>query len=96
MSSGEDPLTELQGQATVGEVEESNLSPTPTLRPELECFLEAPTTRQGTGDRQGSMLEPSIDNYEMWLEWQAHQLDTPKWWKELVAIPNVGDPKRLA
>ena len=46
---------------------------------------------------QGSLsLEPSIDNYEMWLEWQACQLDTPDWWKELVTIPNVGDPKRLA
>ena len=77
-------------------MEESNLGPTPTSGPELEHFLEAPTTRQGTRDRQCSLPEPSIDNYEMWLEWWACQLDTPNWWKELVTIPNVGNPKRLA
>ena len=72
MSSGEDPLREPQEQATGGgEVEESNLGPTPTLGPELEHFLEAPTTRWGARDRQGSLPEPSINNYEMWLEWQA-------------------------
>ena len=41
-------------------------------------------------------LEPSIENYQVWLEWQACQVNTPDWWGELVAIPNVGDPKRLA
>ena len=80
MSSREDPLRGPQGQATGGgEVEESNLGPTPTLGPELEHFLEAPTTRWSARDRQGSLLEPSIDNYEMWLVWWAHKLDTPNW-----------------
>ena len=32
----------------------------------------------------------------MWLEWWAHQLDTPNWWEELITIPNAGDPKKLA
>ena len=32
----------------------------------------------------------------MWLDWQACQVDTPNWWKELITIPNVGDAKRLA
>ena len=97
MSSGEDPLRQPQGQATRGgEVEESNLCPTPTIGLELECFLETPTTTQGARDQWGPLPEPSIDNSEMWLEWQACQVDTPNWWKELVTIPNVGDPKRLA
>ena len=55
-----------------------------------------PTTAQGTRDRQGLLPQPSIDNYEMWLEWQAYQLDTPNWWEELTTIPNVGGPKKLA
>ena len=37
-------------------------------------------------------------NREIWgmLNWWAHQLDTPPWWRELVAIPGVEDPKGLA
>ena len=30
------------------------------------------------------------------MDWQAHQLDMPHWWEELTAIPEVGDPKKLA
>ena len=40
--------------------------------------------------------EPSIRNVEIWLDWQAHQLDMPHWWVELTAIPDVENPKRLA
>ena len=97
MSAREDPFREPQGQVTGGgEVEKRNLGPTPTLEPELEHFLQTPTTMWDTRDRQGLLLKPSINNYDMWLEWWPHQLDTPNWWKELVAIPNVGDPERLA
>ena len=32
----------------------------------------------------------------MWLDWQAHQLDTPHWWIELTTIPEAGDLKKLA
>ena len=69
-SSWEGPLGEPKGQATGGgEVEESGLGPPPTLGLELEHFLEMPTTVQGTRDRWGSLPEPSINNYKMWLEW---------------------------
>ena len=40
--------------------------------------------------------EPSVRNIEVWLDWQACQLDMPHWWVELTAIPNVENPKRLA
>ena len=40
--------------------------------------------------------EPSIRNIEVWLDWQACQLDMPHWWVELTAIPDVENPKRLA
>ena len=84
------------GEATRGEVEESNLGPLPTLWPELEHFLEMPTTSQGTRDRWSFLPELSIENYDQWLEWKAHQLDTPHWWEELTTILGVGDVKRLA
>ena len=50
----------------------------------------------GAGDRCDLQPEPSIKNYKVWLEWWAHQVNMPDQWGELVAIPNVGDPKRLA
>ena len=90
------PSTDLWGQATGGgEVEESDLGPPPILEPGLECFLGGPTPMQGARDRWGSPPVPSINNYERWLEWWAHQVDTPDWWKELLTIPDVGDPKKL-
>ena len=45
---------EPQGQVTGGaEVEDSDLGPPPTLGPELEHFLEMPTTARGARDRKG-------------------------------------------
>ena len=32
---------------------------------------------------------------EIWLDWQAHQLDMSCWWRELAAIPGVEDPWKL-
>ena len=95
--SGEDPSRKLLGNATGGEeLEESGLGSPSTLGPELESFLETLTPTLGAGDRHGSLPEPSIKNYEVWLEWQAQQVNMTDWWGELVTIPNVGDPKRLA
>ena len=33
--------------------------------------------------------EPSIDDLETWLEFQAGQLGTPTWWEELGAILGI-------
>ena len=97
MSTGEGPLRDSQGQVTGGEeVEESDLWPPPNLEPELEHFLGVPMTVQGARDKWGSLPEPSVNKYEMCLEWQAHQVDLPDCWKELVTISNAGDPERLA
>ena len=49
----------------------------------------------GTRDRWGYPPEPFIKNYELWLDWLAHQLDTPHWWEKLTAILEVGDPRKL-
>ena len=57
---------------------------------------QMPTTYLDIGNRMGYLLEPSIKNYEMWLDWQACQLDTPHWWAELTTIPEVEDPRKLA
>ena len=90
------PHGESQGHFTRVQLEGGNVGPLSAQRPELEHFQEMPLTCWGTGDRWGYLPEPSIKNYELWLDWQAHQLDTPYWWEELTAIPEAGDLKKLA
>ena len=41
------------------------------------------------------LMEPSIDDLEMWLEFQAGQLGTPTWWEELGAVPSIEDRHKL-
>ena len=57
---------------------------------------EAPPTSWSTGGGRSYLPELSIKNYDLWLEWQAHQLDMPHWWEELTTIPEVGNVKKLA
>ena len=40
--------------------------------------------------------EPSVDDLETWLEFQAGQLGTPAWWEELGAIPGIEDWHKFA
>ena len=37
------------------------------------------------------LMEPSMDDLETWLEFQAGQLGTPAWWEELGAVPGIED-----
>ena len=41
-------------------------------------------------------MEPSIDNLEMWLEFQVGQLGTPMWWEELGAMLGIEDWHKFA
>ena len=41
-------------------------------------------------------MEPSMDDLEMWLEFQAGQLGTPMWWEELAAVPGIKDRHKFA
>ena len=40
--------------------------------------------------------EPSTGNVETWLNWQVSLMDNPYQWEELIAIPEVEDPRKLA
>ena len=46
-------------------------------------------------DTENYSTEPSVSDVETWLEWQANQLGTPAWWKELQAVPGITDPQKL-
>ena len=41
-------------------------------------------------------MEPSLDDLETWLEFQAGQLGTPAWWEELAAVPSIEDRHKFA
>ena len=41
-------------------------------------------------------MEPSVDDLEMWLEFQAGQLGTPTGWEELGAVPGIEDRCKFA
>ena len=47
-------------------------------------------------EEQNPLAEPSIDELEMWLDYQARQLGTPMWWGELEAIPGIADLCKFA
>ena len=51
---------------------------------------------QNAKRRENYPSEPSIRDVETWLDWQAHQLETPCWGMELTAIPRVEDRWKLA
>ena len=42
-------------------------------------------------EEASSLMEPSVDDLEMWLEFQAGQLGTPTWWGEFAAVPSIED-----
>ena len=42
------------------------------------------------------LTEPSVDDIETWLEFQARQLGTPTWWEELGAVPGIEDQHKFA
>ena len=41
------------------------------------------------------LTQPSTDDLEMWLEFQAGQLGTPMWWEELGAVPGIQDQHKF-
>ena len=47
-------------------------------------------------EEASSSTEPSVDDLEMWLEFQAGQLGTPAWWEELAAVPGIEDRCKFA
>ena len=77
-------------------LEETSLVPPPTQSWEAVHPWEMPTAYSDVRGGRDYLPEPSIRNIEVWLDWQAHQIDMPHWWAELIAIPDVENPKRLA
>ena len=54
-------------------------------------FHDTPNVEDPVKEEASSSTEPSVDDLEMWLEFQAGQLGTPAWWGELAAVPGIED-----
>ena len=54
-------------------------------------FHDTPNIKDAVKEEASSSMEPSVDDLETLLEFQAGQLGTPVWWEELAAVPGVKD-----
>ena len=54
-------------------------------------FHDTPNVEDPVKEEASSSMEPSVDDLEMWLEFQAGQLGTPVWWGQLAAVPSIED-----
>ena len=72
-----------------------DLEEPPELGPEVASFLRG---SMGTSEDKDDWmpLEPTVTEFSQWVPWRADRCKTPSWWAELLAVPEVGDHKRLA
>ena len=77
-------------------MEDSDGAPLLAQRQETVHPPEVPLAYPDVGGRVDYLPEPSVRNVEVWLDWQACQVDTLHWWVEFTTIPDVENPKRLA
>ena len=47
--------------------------------------------KESAVEGKNPLPKPSVNNLETWLEYQAAQLGTPAWWRELEAVPGITD-----
>ena len=59
-------------------------------------FHDPPNMKDPVKEEASSWMEPSVDDLETWLEFQAGQLGTPMWWEELAAVPDIEDRHKFA
>ena len=85
--------TESSEEATT--TEGSDLEETPELGLEVASFLRGSL---GTSEDKGNgmPLEPTFTEFSQWVPWRANNCETPSWWAELSAVPEIGDHKKLA
>ena len=87
------PRTESSKEAATAEG--SDLEEPPKLGPEVASFLRG---LMGTSEDKDDRMppEPAVTEFSQWVPWRANRYKTPSWWAELLAVPEVGDHKKLA
>ena len=65
------------------------------LGPDLKCFLQEPAIMQEEGGGSNVSQGTPAEDYEDWIKWRGHRINTPDWWWELVGIPGINDFQEL-
>ena len=66
-------------------------SPDGPLPQRRVSFHDPDDIKDPVKEEASNSIEPSVEDLEMWLEFQAGQLGTPAWWEELGAVPGIED-----
>ena len=65
------------------------------LELEVACFLRGSMENSEEEDEKVPP-EPPVKEFHRWVPWKMETCKTSSWWRELVAVPEVEDHKRLA
>ena len=63
---------------------------------EVTCFLRGLAENLEEEDKKAPSPEPPVKEVHKWVMWKAGACKTPSWWRELMAVPEVEDCKKLA
>ena len=65
------------------------------LGPEVTCFLRG-LAKNSVGEEKAPSPKPLVKELHRWVTWRAEACETPGWWRELLAVPEVQDCEELA
>ena len=66
-----------------------DLGEPPKLEPEVAYFLRGSTENSKEEDEVSP--EPPVEEFYWWVLWKVETCETPSWWRELVAVLEVGE-----
>ena len=75
--------------------EDLDLGEPPKLEQEVACFLRGSMENSKEEDEKVSP-EPPVKEFHQRVPWKVETCEMPSWWRELVAVPEVWDHKKLA
>ena len=65
----------------------------PELEPGVTSFLRGSVE---SSEEEGPPPELPLGEFHEWVMWKAKMTETPDWWRELLAVLEVPNCKRLA
>ena len=66
------------------------------LELEVTCFLRGSAENSEEEEEKAPSPKPPVKELHRWVMWKAEACKMPSWWRELMAVPEVEDCKKLA
>ena len=76
-------------------IKDPDLEEPPELGPEVTCFLRGLAESSEEEEKAPSPKHP-VKELCKWVAWKAEAYETPGWWRDLLAVPEVQDCEELA